>query len=47
LKNNANNEFADYVAYRLDKATITGSSEQDKGHLASFRGKNWEQIFEI
>ncbi len=30
LSSNDDRKFADYVAYRLDKATITGSSEQSR-----------------
>ncbi|MBV5261983.1 DNA/RNA non-specific endonuclease [Synechococcus moorigangaii CMS01] len=77
LSSNDATKFADWVAFRLDRETITGSSDQDReweadpaiareetlepedfrgayqwrnydrGHLAplaSFRGKNWQQV---
>ncbi len=77
LSSNDDTKFADWVAYRLDQETMTGSSDQDReweadpkihrnetlepedfrgaykwgnydrGHLAplaSFRGKNWQQV---
>ncbi len=77
LSSNDRTKFADWVAFRLDRETITGSSDQDReweadpaiaraetlepedfrgaykwgnydrGHLAplaSFRGKNWQQV---